>query len=397
MIHQSTIKKHKLELPFFLYDFKKISQQYLSLKKFFPKNIHIFYFAKANPNAQILKAYKSLGSGVEVSSFNELKNVLEIGFSPKNVILVGPGKTNDVLKLALKKRIYLIIAESTTEIKRIDKIAGKQKIKQDILIRVNPLDFDSKSNSKFSMVGNNRKFGIDEEKIPNIIKRVWKLNNVNIVGLHFFTGSYIYDERFFIRNTRYLFKLVCFLESNSKIFLPIINIGGGFPLNHYVFPNRLFDIKNLYKGLKDLVKQYGFENRTILFESGRFLVGKSGEYIVEVIDVKKSRNEKFVIINGGINHISLGALKRNGHEVEIIGKKGNKKEVVNIVGNLCLPMDFITKTKLPNVKIGDIISIKKVGAYGLTSGMILFSSYRIPDEYILVNNRPKRINNKIRA
>ena len=147
-----TIKKYKVTLPFFLYDFNKIRRQYLNLKKFLPKNFHIFYSVKANPNIQILKILKNLNSGAEISSSNELKNVLKVGFSRKKIIFVSPGKADEELKFALKNKIYLIIVESLEEIKRINKIATKLKIKQNILIRINPVYFDPKSDAMFSMI-----------------------------------------------------------------------------------------------------------------------------------------------------------------------------------------------------------------------------------------------------
>ena len=57
---------------------------------------------------------------------------------PKKIVFSGVGKDYDELNLAIKKKILLINVESESEIKQIEKIANKRKIKVNIGIRLNP-------------------------------------------------------------------------------------------------------------------------------------------------------------------------------------------------------------------------------------------------------------------
>jgi len=389
MIDLNLIKKHKLKPPFFIYDASLIKKQFLKLKSSLPKNFSIFYSVKANPNINILKIFKKLGTGAEISSGGELSIVLKVGFLPKEIVFTGPGKTEEDLKYALTKKIRLIVVESRNEIDKIEKIARRLNIKQDLLIRINP-SFSMQDTSLVAMTGGGQKFGIDEEQIFQVISRFKRFKNVNLLGIHSFPASNIFDEKLIIRNTEHLFKMVQTIESKFKIRLPVIDIGGGMAINYSTDSNKLFNIKILHRGLEALINKYKFKTRKILLESGRFLIGEAGEYITRVIDRKKSCGERFIIINGGKNHLSMATLLGTNHKVNVLNKKTASKEIVNLVGNLNTPTDFITRTSLPKTKIGDWISIKKVGAYGLSAGMVLFSSHPYPEEYLLLGKRKLR-------
>ena len=383
MLDLDLIKKCNLRPPFFMYDGRIMKRQFLKLKSSLPQNFRIFYSVKSNPNIHILKIFQKLGAGAEISSGGELLTVLKAGFSPSRIIFTSPGKTNEELKRAVRKRIYLIIAESINEIERTEKIAQKLKVKQNILLRINPSFSIHLRSALFPMTGA-QKFGIDEEWVPQVISSLRNFKSINLLGLHLFSASNIFDERLVIRNTEHLFKIARTLESKFKLYFPIIDIGGGIAVNYSTRPDKMLNLKNLSRGLQVLVDKYEFGSREIFWESGRFLIAEAGEYIAQVVDKKISKGERFVIIDGGKQHISAAAgLLEKNHPVEILGKrKSAQKEIVNIVGNLNTSYDFITKANLPKIEIGDLLSIKNTGAYGFSAGMVFFSDHYLPGEYL---------------
>ena len=94
------------------------------------------FSVKANSNIQILKILKSLGSGADVVSGGELLKVLKSGIRPNKIVFSGVGKTDDELRLAIKKKILLINVESENEAILINKISGQMKRKTSIGIRL---------------------------------------------------------------------------------------------------------------------------------------------------------------------------------------------------------------------------------------------------------------------
>ena len=56
-----------------------------------------------------------------------------------------------------------------------------------------------------------------------------------------------------------------------------------------------------------------------------------------------------------------------------------QKEIINIAGNLCTPIDeYFNKTSLNKLAIGDIVSFENAGAYGYSMSLLEFISYDKP-------------------
>ena len=52
---------------------------------------------------------------------------LKAGVNPNKIVFSGVGKTNDEIDFAIKKKIFLINAESKSEIQEINNIAKRKK------------------------------------------------------------------------------------------------------------------------------------------------------------------------------------------------------------------------------------------------------------------------------
>ena len=56
-----------------------------------------------------------MGSGADVVSGGELLKAIKSGIKPNKIVFSGVGKTEDEIKLAIKKKILLINVESENE------------------------------------------------------------------------------------------------------------------------------------------------------------------------------------------------------------------------------------------------------------------------------------------
>ena len=102
--------------PFYLYSEGNIVENYKSfLNNFKRSNPLICFSVKANSNIQILKILKKLGSGADVASGGELLKAIKSGIKPSKIVFSGVGKTEDEIRLAIKKNILLINVESENE------------------------------------------------------------------------------------------------------------------------------------------------------------------------------------------------------------------------------------------------------------------------------------------
>ena len=129
----------KKKTPFFLYDVSIINQQCDLLLKNFLFGSKIFYSVKTNSNISLLKRIKKKIYGAEITSLIEMKAAKKAGFDFSEMIFTCPGKIDEEIKKAIKLGISLIIVESFSELRRINKIADNINKKQKVLLRLNLL------------------------------------------------------------------------------------------------------------------------------------------------------------------------------------------------------------------------------------------------------------------
>lgn len=73
--------------PVYVYDFSRIKKQYEKISTAFNTDrLRINYACKANTNINVLKYLKSLGSGLDTVSIQEVKLGLMSGFEPSQIL-----------------------------------------------------------------------------------------------------------------------------------------------------------------------------------------------------------------------------------------------------------------------------------------------------------------------
>ena len=118
---QKLVKKYKT--PFYCYSLSQLKNNYYTLNNAFKAVKPIICFSiKSNSNLTLLKELKKIGSGADVVSVGELLKATKAGISPKKIVFSGIGKTEEEIRLAIKKKVLLINVESESEVNLINKI-----------------------------------------------------------------------------------------------------------------------------------------------------------------------------------------------------------------------------------------------------------------------------------
>ena len=134
---QKLTKKYKT--PFYCYSLSQLKSNFYNFKNAFRSIKPIICFSvKSNSNLTILKELKRLGSGADVVSIGELLKATKAGINVKKIVFSGVGKTENEIKLAIKKRVLLINMESESEASLINKISKKLSRTTSVGIRLNP-------------------------------------------------------------------------------------------------------------------------------------------------------------------------------------------------------------------------------------------------------------------
>ena len=127
------------------------------------------------------------------------------------------------------------------------------------------------------------------------------------------------------------------------------------------------------------------ENR--LIEPGS--IGKTGELCVagttRVMDVKRTAQPGFLILDGGIHQINYYGwmMGMKQPEIEVLAEKSGEEELFHLCGSLCTVNDVLARdVALHDPQKGDVICFKRCGAYAATEGMAMFLSRELPQVLI---------------
>ena len=359
-VDNTSVKKltSKFKSPFYLYANSNIVKNYRSFYDNFKKVRPLICFSvKANSNIQILKILKKMGSGADVVSGGELLKAIKSGIKPNKIVFSGVGKTEDEIKLAIKKNILLINVESENEAILIDKIAGKLKKKIAIGIRLNP-DINAPTHKKISTGKAEDKFGLSKSNLISFCLNVKRLKNLRLNAISVHIGSQILSENPFKKTLKVLEEIIKRTAINFKF----VDLGGGFGIT-YKKDDKKINLKNYSILVEKFKKKY---NCNIIFEPGRTIVGDSAILVTKVQYLKKGSNKTFAILNAGMNDFMRTALYDAVHNIIPVIKNGKKnKGPLEFVGPICeTTCKFVKYNKYQSLNQSDYVAIADVGAYG---------------------------------
>ena len=134
-----------------------------------------------------------------------------------------------------------------------------------------------------------RSSAVDEEQLDDVLPRILKLRHLDLQGVHVFAATGVLESSLLVEYTRHVFDLVQRLERDYRRRFPVVDLGGGLGVDYRTFPGRDLDLAHYASSLRDLIAAFGFGDKEIALELGRYLVGEAGTYVVRVLDVKHSR------------------------------------------------------------------------------------------------------------
>ena len=348
----------KFNSPFYLYSESGIIDNYKSFANNFKKSKPLICFSvKANSNIQILKVLKKVGSGADVVSGGELLKAIKSGIKPSKIVFSGVGKTEEEIRLAIKKNILLINVESENEALLINKIAGKLKKKTAIGIRLNP-DINAPTHKKISTGKAEDKFGLSKTSLISFCLNSKKLKNLRLNAISVHIGSQILSENPFKKTLKVLEEII----KKTKINFKFVDLGGGFGIT-YKTNDKKINLKNYSNLVEKFRKKY---NCNIIFEPGRAIVGDAAILVAKVQYLKKGSNKTFAILNAGMNDFMRIALYDAVHNIIPVIKNSKKnKGPLEFVGPICeTTCKFIKYNKYQRLNQSDYVAISDVGAYG---------------------------------
>ena len=375
------------QTPFYAYDRALLSERVADLRKHLPKEVLLHYAIKANPMPAVVDFMARLVDGLDVASAGEMMVALDSGVSPERISFAGPGKTDMEVTRAVAAGIVLNL-ESEGELDRAVAAGARLGIVPRVAVRINP-DFEVRGSS-IKMGGGAKPFGVDEERVPALLKRIGAAG-VAFEGFHIYSGSQNLRADAIIEAQARTLELACRLAQHAPGPVRTLNIGGGFGIPYFPGDTPL----NLPAIGAELARRLSqvearMPNARVVVELGRYLVGEAGIYVCRVIGRKISRGQIFIITDGGMHHNlsasgNFGQVIRKNFPIAVGNRMGEtKREIASVVGPLCTPLDVLAdRMELAPADVGDLIVVFQCGAYGLTASPLRFLSHPEPMEILV--------------
>ncbi|MFB7505850.1 type III PLP-dependent enzyme [Streptomyces broussonetiae] len=376
--------------PSYVYDLDRVATARDDLLAALPDEVEVFYAAKANPHPDLMRELRTGGARgcrAEISSVGELDAVLEAGFQGDRILYTGPGKTTEELSEALTRGVRLFSTESYGDLTRVGEAALKLGLSADCLIRVN--NATGAAATGIRMTGVPSQFGFDSETLPDLAADLRDVPGTTIAGLHFFPLSNAKDEASLIAEFRHTVATAAALQDALGVTFRFVDIGGGFAAPYGVQGERPVygELRAALAGTLDEHFAGWREGAPrIACESGRYLVADSGTLLTSVVNVKDSRDQRYVVVDAGIN--TFGGMSGLGRIMpvtvephESVGVDGTP---ASLAGPLCTPGDLLGRgVPLADPAPGDVLSVPNTGAYGPTASLLMFLGRPAPTEIVV--------------
>jgi len=368
--------------PLYVYDAKKIEQQYHRLINAFKGiDVEIHYACKALSNINILKYLRSLGAGLDTVSIQEVQLGLKAGFQPHEIMYTPNCVNIDEINKAVGFGVRINI-DNISILEQFGHLYGNT---YPVCVRINP-HIMAGGNTKISTGHIDSKFGISIYQLRHL-ERVIKSNNIVVEGLHMHTGSDILDADVFLRGAEILFE-----AARTFIDLKFLDFGSGFKVKYHQDDNTT-DIEELGAKIstrfKEFCTEYG-KPLKLIFEPGKYIVSESGFLFVRANVIKQTTSTVFVGVDSGQNHLIRPMFYDAYHHITNISNPGGIHRIYSVVGYICETDTFGWDRKLNEVREGDVLCLHNAGAYGFSMSSNYNSRYR-PAEVLIKDGKAQLI------
>ncbi|MGN9777136.1 alanine racemase [Micromonospora sp. H33] len=342
--------------PVYVHDLDGLAAHVRSIRAALPRRVELLYAVKANPDRDVLRTLAPVVDGFETASRGELRRMAEVLPGRVPAAYAGPGKTDEDLAAALAAGVDRIHVESPAELRRLGALAVAAGASARVLLRVNlPVDAPGAS---LVMGGGPSPFGMDPADAVECARH--PPTGVEVRGVHAHLASGL-DAPLAGAVAAAVVRW-----SVAEVGAAEVDVGGGMAVD-YGDPAARFDWVGYGRALADVLDAH--PRLRLRVEPGRSVTAYCGAYLAEVVDVKRSHGEWFVVVEGGTHHLRTPAAKGHPQPFTVHRRQdadGPRTDggPVTVVGQLCTPKDVLSRSTVAGpIGVGDVLVFAMAGAY----------------------------------
>ena len=347
--------------PCYVFDTDKFADRAEKVRAAFGDSVGLCYSIKANPF--LLAALPDVFSYIEVCSPGELSICENVGAPLNKIIFSGVNKTVEDIERAYNDGVSIFTAESLLHLELINKCAESFGGKAGVILRL----------------AHGSQFGIDRDELCSLIEKRNDYQSVEIIGLHYFTGTAKNKAKTIAKELALLDELCEELKEKYSYVPEHIEYGTGLAVEYYKDQTEETDLALLAEA-SEPVRNFA-EKYPLTVEMGRFFAAECGYYLSKAMDIKTNSEINYVICDGGINQLNYYGqnMAMKVPPIKVLDKNGETDDYC-LCGSLCTTADvLVRKVSLPRLDIGDVICFAKCGAYSVSEGIAAFLSRAVPN------------------
>ncbi|MEO3843303.1 diaminopimelate decarboxylase [Streptomyces sp. B22F1] len=331
----------------------------------------VFYAGKAFLSRAVVRWLREEGLNLDVCSGGELATALAAGMPAERIAMHGNNKSPAEIERAVGAGVGRIVLDSFQEIVRVAHIAERLGKRQRVQIRVT-VGVEAHTHEFIATAHEDQKFGLAlaEGQAAEAVRRVLKLDSLELVGIHSHIGSQIFDMAGFEVSARRVVGLLTEIRDEHGVELPEIDLGGGLGIA-YTPEDDPREPHEIAKALRDIVSREctaaGLAVPRLSVEPGRAIVGPTAFTLYEVGTVKELAGLRtYVSVDGGMSDNIRTALYDAEYSVALASRASTAEPMLaRVVGKHCESGDIVVRDAyLPaDLAAGDLLAVPATGAY----------------------------------
>lgn len=355
----------RVSTPAYVFDAEAFARRAEQVRSAFGPKTGLCFSIKANPF--LLSCLPDAFDRIEVCSPGELTICEKTNADMRKVIFSGVNKTEADVERAMDDGVGVFTAESWLHVELINRSALRRGLRVPLLVRLTA----------------GSQFGMDEADVISLIRRRGEWEGVEIVGLHYFSGTQKRKPAVIEKELSRAMAFVQRVKDELDFELKRLEYGTGLAVDYFAADADEQEAARL-EAVAGKIRQVA-EEIELTVEMGRFFAAPCGFYFTRVMDVKCNEGVNYAIVDGGLNQLKYDG-QLQGMQIPMIAHLGSGDEAEQswtLCGSLCTTADVLARgVPLAGLSIGDDLAFTRTGAYSCMEGMSIFLSRDLPAIYL---------------
>jgi len=377
--------------PLYIYHAATLRETIRRITQAIPDPHTQFHFASVtNGNVALLQIFQHMGWGLHANTPGDIYLGLKAGFAPNRIVYSGSNLSRGEMEQVFRWGVTTLNLDSLTQLQLVCDIYQQLA-----------LEGESQGNSpqlglrlNLPEITGDSRIGVQPAEFPDAIAIAAKAG-LKLRGLHFYRGTGTNATKAF---TQIIDTIIATAQKLPN--WEYLNFGGGFGYP-YQADGVAFDWELFGQEITQRLNSLG-RRINLIIEPGRSAVASCGTLLTQVVSVKWQESKQIVGVDTSIANLAVLSVHGGYREIIPLVRKdppeptysSSNLYLTDVCGNTTYSRDYLGKNcQLPGLKIGDILAILDVGAYGYAMSSHFLHRTR-PAEILLENGGHRLIRHR---